>query len=215
MKKLLIIDATGRNEYNSRTKLLSNTLLSSINTRDCDITTLDLYNMEIPFLTQEILESRISKTYVTENQKYANDIVTQFESSDIIIFIYPIWNWSVPSILKAYIDLIMISNRNFTYKGMKIVGLLENKKAIFISTGGGPLMGSISSKLFNLENPNLYMQKMMRTLGIKDTITITVGSMSYKFKNKEKELKFDIDLYKNHIQKIIEKNETKINEFLQ
>lgn len=214
MKKMLIIDATGRTKEQSRTKVLSGNVLDSLNLKQYEVTILDLYKTRLPFVNQEILESRISKKFTTEDQIVANDIVDKFEAADVVTFIYPVWNWSVPAILKTYIDLIMISRRNFTYKGIKIVGLLENKKAMFISTGGGPLVGSLMCKLFNMENPNLYMKKMMNTLGIKDTKTISIGAMSYKFKNKEKKIKFDKDLYQKHIQKLVEKRTTELNEFL-
>lgn len=58
------------------------------------------------------------------------------------------------------------------------------------------------------------MEKMMNTLGIKNTKTISIGSMSYKFKNKDENLKFDIVLYKQHIQKLTEKRKSELNNFL-
>lgn len=213
MSKILIVDATGRTEKQSKTKYLSEQLFNKVDLSKDEVCTLNLYGMNLPYVDQEILDSRISNKYETENQIEANKIVEQFENSDIIVFVYPVWNWSIPAVLKSYIDLIMISKRNFTYKGFKIVGLLENKKSLFINTSGGPLYSKNLSKIFDLDNPNLYMRKMMNTLGIKDTLTVAVGSVSYKFKNKETNVNFDFNLYSTHVESILNKRSEQLNNF--
>lgn len=213
MKKVLIVDATGRTSNSSKTKYLSDKILEQINLKQHTVTYLNLYKCQLPFVDLEILASRNTKTYKTDNQVLANKIVNQFEASDIIVFIYPVWNWSVPAILKTYIDLIMISNRNFKYEGLKIVGLLENKKALFINTGGGPLYGSLVSKVFNLANPNLYMKQLMNTVGIKETKTLAIGGMSYRFKNKQDNIKFDFTKYQTAVDKLVSKNKDDLDKF--
>lgn len=202
MKKLLVIDATGRSNTESRTKLLGESVVNKLSS-EYETTYLDLYKMHLPYVNQEILESRISKTYQTVDQLEAERLVCEFENADAYIFIYPVWNWSVPAILKTYLDLVLISGRNFTYKGAKIVGLLENKKAYLVSTAGGPLLNSFLSAILKDYNANIYMKRMLAIMGIKDTTVVCIDKMAFAFKSDK--CNFDLKKYQEKISTIVNK----------
>jgi len=55
-----------------------------------------------------------------------------------IIFVYPVWWFSMPAILKGYIDRVF--SRGFAYdtKGHRIQGLLKGKEVMIFNTTGGP-----------------------------------------------------------------------------
>ena len=58
--------------------------------------------------------------------------------ADIIAFVYPVWWFSMPAILKGYIDRVF--SRGFAYdmKGHLIKGLLKGKQVMIFTTTGGP-----------------------------------------------------------------------------
>ena len=58
--------------------------------------------------------------------------------ADVLIFVYPVWWFSMPAILKGYIDRVF--SRGFAYEpaGHIIKGLLPGKKVMIFSTTGGP-----------------------------------------------------------------------------
>ncbi len=205
MQKILIIDATGRNNAQSKTKLLSEAVINKMNFKNEQVNYLDLYDTKLPNLTPQILDSRKSNNYEDENSQIALQLLEQFEAADEYIFIFPTWNWSVPAILKQYIDIVMVSNRTFTYKGMRIVGLLESKKATIINTTGGPILPNFIASLSNNQNGVNYMVSLLKIMGIKNIKKYTIAATSYKFKNKQKNIDFDIDLYKQEIEKVTAK----------
>ena len=47
------------------------------------------------------------------------------------------WNLSIPAILKAYIDYVSVVGITFKYTSKGPVGILKNKKAIYIVARGG------------------------------------------------------------------------------
>lgn len=59
-------------------------------------------------------------------------------NADTMIFIYPVWWFNMPAILKGYIDRVF--SRGFAYdaKGPLIIGLLKGKRAMVFNTTGGP-----------------------------------------------------------------------------
>lgn len=90
------------------------------------------------YSTSELLQSYkglVSRPYQKE-QEY-------ILWADILVWIYPCWNFSMPAILKGYIDkVLMIPNFSFAsneqgteYKG----GLFNNKKSLIIQTLGGTI----------------------------------------------------------------------------
>lgn len=58
--------------------------------------------------------------------------------ADHLIFIYPIWWYGLPAILKGFIDRVFVSGFAYTYKGALPKGLLKNKSAWVIYTIDSP-----------------------------------------------------------------------------
>lgn len=94
----------------------------------------DLYEMKFdPVLTEAHLAGMKDEQLtpeVLEEQK-------QVSWAEVLIFIYPIWWWERPAILKGWFDLVM--THGFAFQSRKKVapfGLLNEKKAIVITTLG-------------------------------------------------------------------------------
>lgn len=177
MKKVLVIDGTGRDEVNSRTKLLANRVIAKQKFRNIEY--LDLYNMNIPFLNNSIQASWKSNI---GNEK-AIQLLEQFESADIYIFIYPTWNWSVPAIVRAYLDLVVISGRTFGYdeKGKKI-GYLKNKLAVLISTTGGKTYPKVIASMLGQQSGDNYTKQILNTMGVRDIKICSIDNTAYDYK---------------------------------
>jgi FMN-dependent NADH-azoreductase len=47
------------------------------------------------------------------------------------------WNFGIPSLLKAWIDLVVRPGRTFNYAESGVVGLAKGKRAILVSASGG------------------------------------------------------------------------------
>lgn len=196
--KTIIIDATGRSAEESKTKYLATGLMSKLNIEDLQVA--DLYNMDIPFLTNEIIADWKTERKDTQAMR----ILTQFEEADQYIFIYPTWNWSVPAILHAYLDLVIVSGRTFGYdKNGKSEGYLRDKKAVLISTTGGKSYSRVKASILKAQDGNNYMQQILNTLGVKDIETYSIDNTAYNFNDKDGN--FSKELYSEKVEELIKR----------
>lgn len=94
-------------------------------------------------------------------------IAKEFASYDRYIFASPMWNLSIPSGLKAYIDHLVIPGVTFKQErgNPKPVGLLEGKKVVFITSSGGDFA---SFPMDEWEHNVNYMKHIMEHIGITD-----------------------------------------------
>ena len=95
----------------------------------------DLYALKFnPALDRKdldlLLEGKTEKKVEAE-QRYIKE-------ADVLIFIYPIWWFGMPAIIKGYIDRVFAQGFAFSMDGERLTGLLKGKKAIIINTTGAP-----------------------------------------------------------------------------
>ncbi|GFM71155.1 FMN-dependent NADH-azoreductase [Pseudomonas capsici] len=68
----------------------------------------------------------------------ANEAILQeFLDADVVIVGAPMYNFTIPSQLKAWIDRITVAGRTFRYSEAGPEGLCGGKKVIVVSTSGG------------------------------------------------------------------------------
>ena len=73
---------------------------------------------------------------------FSDDLVQELMAADILVIGAPIYNFSVPASLKAWIDLIARVRLTFQYTAQGPVGLLDGKKAYVLTPSGGVPVGS-------------------------------------------------------------------------
>ncbi|MGP6087604.1 FMN-dependent NADH-azoreductase [Antarctobacter jejuensis] len=71
-------------------------------------------------------------------------LIEEVQSADTIVIALPIYNFGVPSSLKAWVDMIARAGITFKYTETGPVGLLDGKRVIFtIASGGTEVDGPI------------------------------------------------------------------------
>ena len=93
-------------------------------------------------------------------------LVSQFLAADVIVVGAPLYNFSVPSQLKAWIDRVAQVGRTFKYTEKGPVGLATGKTVIVASTRGG--VYSTSEQGRALEHQESYLQTVFGFFGITD-----------------------------------------------
>lgn len=61
----------------------------------------------------------------------------QWNQAEKILIAAPYWDWSFPSVLKIYVENIMISELNFVFRENRSVGLCKGQKMLYVTTAGG------------------------------------------------------------------------------
>ncbi|MGX4601184.1 FMN-dependent NADH-azoreductase [Faecalimicrobium sp. JNUCC 81] len=172
MSRVLYIKANIKPEGQSRTFKVSDEFVEEYkkNNPNDEVVTLDLYKENIDFLRPEDLEKLFgSKDEESKNHpklKYAY----QFAEADKYIIAAPMWNLSIPAILKAYIDYVSVSGITFKYTAQGPVGLLNNKKAVHIVSRGGDYNNS------PYEMGDRYLKTILGFFGITDMKTIALDN---------------------------------------
>ena len=73
----------------------------------------------------------------SEAARLGNDIMDEFLAADVIVIGAPMYNFSIPSQLKAWIDRIAVAGKTFSYGEAGPKGLAGGKRVIVASSRGG------------------------------------------------------------------------------
>ncbi|MFT4268237.1 MAG: NAD(P)H-dependent oxidoreductase, partial [Xenophilus sp.] len=106
----------------------------------------------------------------TEAQKRENAVserlVSQFLAADVVVIGAPLYNFSIPTQLKAWIDRLAQAGRTFKYTDKGFVGLAGGKTAIVASTRGG--VHSTTEAGRAAEHQESYLEVILGFFGITD-----------------------------------------------
>ncbi|EXX85019.1 FMN-dependent NADH-azoreductase [Paenibacillus darwinianus] len=138
-----------------------------------EIVTLNLYDLDIPHIDADVFSgwgklrsgSAFNELSDAEKAKVGrlNEIVEQYIAADKYVFVSPMWNFSFPPVLKAYIDAICIAGKTFKYTEQGPVGLLTDKKALHIQARGGVYSEGPAAAF---ESGHSYLAKIMQFHGV-------------------------------------------------
>lgn len=99
-------------------------------------------------------------------------LVAELQAADDLVIATPIYNFSVPAALKAWIDLICRDKITFSYANDRARGLLANKRATVIITSGGTMADT------DIDYASSYIQHILEFIGILDISIIDVTGLS-------------------------------------
>lgn len=157
-----------------------------------EIITLDLYNAEVPLLDGALMGfifGQVEYDALDEEHKRKADALnanlTQFMSADKYVFAVPLWNYSVPPVVRAYFDNICISGKTFRYTEQGPQGLMTGKKALCIQAAGGFYhKGEVKAQ----EHGFNYIKTVLAFLGIVDLKGVFIEGIS-QYPDKAEEFK--------------------------
>ena len=74
--------------------------------------------------------------------RYSDSLIDELRRADVIVLGLPMYNFGVPSTLKAYFDHLARAGETFRYTEKGAIGLLRGKKAYVFATRGGKYSGT-------------------------------------------------------------------------
>lgn len=176
MAKLLYIKANAKPEGVSRTFKISDSFIEAYKQSHPgdEIITMDLYKENIAFLSADDINSVFGPKTDESRKHPILKYAYQFAEVDKYVIAEPMWNLSIPAILKAYIDYICVTGITFKYTAEGPVGLCTGKKAINISARGGEYSKEPASAY---EMGDRYLRTIFAFLGITDFTTISADAL--------------------------------------
>ena len=118
-------------------RALNDKVVSALRANGHEVDPLNLYAEEFPAAMSR--EERLRYHDVPENQTPAiKPYVERLLAAEGIVFVYPVWNYGFPAILKGYFDRIFLPGVSFTLDDGKLLPNLTNiRKVAFVTTYGG------------------------------------------------------------------------------
>jgi FMN-dependent NADH-azoreductase len=131
--KLLHIDSSIQGEGSASRELTREIVARWVAERpDTEVTYLDLAAQELPHLSQKSLV-RADELEAARNA----EALEQFLAADAIVIGAPVYNFTIPSQLKAWIDRITVAGKTFTYTANGPQGLAGGKEVVVAVARGG------------------------------------------------------------------------------
>jgi FMN-dependent NADH-azoreductase len=103
----------------------------------------------------------------------SDELVAEIQAADVVVIGAPMYNFSVPSVLKAYFDHIARAGVTFKYGETGPVGLLTGKKVVVFSTRGGLYAGTPH----DVETP--FVRQFLGFLGMTDVSFVYAEGLAY------------------------------------
>ena len=176
--KTLMVTYLPRGEH-SHTKQLADVFLKE--TQE-PVEQLDLLKGAPDFFRKENLESYIFRNYMgqtldAEHQKAIakmDRMTAQFKAADIFVLATPMHNFSLPALVKAYFDSVMLKGETWDIQAGKFLGLMTGKKALILLASGGIYEGAMASWEHAVSLAKVEFQFM----GFSDIRAVTAAGMN-------------------------------------
>ena len=138
----------------------------------------DLIKNPLPHIGADFLSGIGNKTPTpveSEVLARSEQLIAELEAADIIVIGAPMYNFSVPSQLKAWIDHVCRAGRTFSYTAEGPKGHLQNKRAIVVvGTGGVYNAGAMVA----MDHVTSYLKQVLGFIGISDVTVVTAGKQA-------------------------------------
>ena len=110
---------------------------------------------------------------------FSDTLIDELRRADVIVLGLPMYNFGVPSQLKAYFDHIARAGVTFKYSDKGPVGLLTGKKAYVFAARGGVYVGT------PLDTQTGYVRDFLRFVGIGDVEFVYAEGLNLSSQSKE------------------------------
>jgi len=140
----------------------------------------DLLESNVPHLNTAHLRSFFTPAeHMTPEDhdaiQYSDEAISQLMAADIIIIGAPLYNFGVPSTLKAWIDHIARAGKTFSYSAAGAEGLVKGKK-VYIAMSAGAVYSEGDWQSYDFVSP--YLRAMLGFLGMTDLEIIRVEGVN-------------------------------------
>ena len=121
----------------------------------------------VPHLTAERFQAFLTKpeertAAQQAHAAYSDALIEELKRADVVVLGVPMYNFDVPSTLKAYFDHIARAGVTFRYTAQGAVGLLSGKKVYIFAARGGYYVGQPS------DTQSAYLRTFLGFLGLND-----------------------------------------------
>lgn len=182
MAHILHIDSSPRGERSFSRKLSYEFVTAWKNAHSEDtVTYRDLGHNAVPHVDEAWIAAAFSPPEAhTPELKQAiqisDELIDEFLAADRYVIGVPMYNFSVPSTFKAYIDQIVRVNRTFAVTEQGYQGLVNGKKMLIVTASGGTYRQGSPTAAYDYLKP--FLNAVFGLIGITDITYIQADNLS-------------------------------------
>ena len=139
-----------------------------------DLTADSMPHLNLSALTASMQPADARNIAEREAAALADRLIEEVEAANVIVIAAPMYNFSIPSTLKAWIDHVARAGRTFRYGAAGPEGMLKGKK-VFIVTGRGGIYSDGPARSLDFQEP--YLRAVLGFLGLDDVTFIHVEGL--------------------------------------
>jgi len=152
--------------------------------RGAKVTVRDLALDPVPHLTAERFQAFLTKPEERSAEQhaeaaYSDALIAELKRADVIVLGVPMYNFDVPSTLKAYFDHIARAGVTFGYSAQGPVGLLTGKKVYIFAARGGVYAGKPH------DTQSAYLRTFLGLLGLTDIEFVYAEGLAISAESKQ------------------------------
>lgn len=166
MKQILLINSSINGDKGHSVQLAQQ-FIGQLPAGSFNLDTLDLNATPVPHLEMAEMAAWMTpaEQRSSEQQRLAaisDDIVARIKAADVIVLGVPMYNFGIPSQLKALFDRVARAGITFKYTEQGPVGLLDDKPVVIFATRGGLYNGT------GLDSQTPFLNTFFNFVGLKD-----------------------------------------------
>lgn len=161
----------------SVTRKLADTFLNELRAAHPEVLvmTRDLAASPIPHLPAELVPVQLGMTKSdSPAAQLAGELISELEDADVIVLGVPMYNFTVPSTVKAWLDHVIRGGQTFKYTEDGPVGLLPPGKRAIVFVGSGGVYDETSAVDFL----SPYLRWVLSFVGIKEVDFVWAGAQA-------------------------------------
>ncbi|KMM78987.1 FMN-dependent NADH-azoreductase [Pseudomonas deceptionensis] len=172
MSNVLIIESSARQQDSFSRQLTRQFISQWQAAHPADrVTVRDLARNPVPHLDADLLGGWMKPEAQRSAQENAslqrsNELTDEVLAADVLVLAAPMYNFAIPSTLKAWLDHVLRAGVTFKYTETGPQGLLTGKQAYVLTARGGLYAGSTS------DHQEPYLRQVMAFIGIHDVTFI-------------------------------------------
>ncbi|WP_097302452.1 FMN-dependent NADH-azoreductase [Pseudomonas chlororaphis] len=178
MSRVLIIESSAR-QQDSVSRQLTQTFIKQwqaahpadqISVRDLAVTPVP--HLDINLLGGWMKPAGQRNEIEEASLQRSNELTDELLAADVLVMAAPMYNFAIPSTLKAWLDHVLRAGVTFKYTETGPQGLLNGKRAYVLTARGGIYAGSTA------DHQEPYLRQVMGFIGIHDVEFIHAEGMN-------------------------------------
>lgn len=181
MKRILMIEISPRGQ-DSASRAVAGTLVARLKRLypSAQLIRHDLAAEHLPHLDGTTLRAIATRDPAEADAlkaaaRLSDQLTDELLETDLLLIATPMWNFGIPSALKAWIDLVVRPGRTFQYTAGGVLGLAKDKKALLVLASGGVFTDG-PWRSWDFVEP--YLRQILGFIGITDVQTVRVEGMN-------------------------------------